>query len=81
MLDGVADAYYQFRKNTDFVAAKSFNTGGGSRTQFRFELLNLTNTPKFSTASTNINKASFGRVSDQRGFSRIWQITSRFTLA
>ncbi len=70
---------YQFRKNIDFVMAKAVQTGGGSNVQFRFEILNLTNTPKFSTAGTNINVSGYGRISDQRGFSRIWQITTRFS--
>ncbi len=69
----------QFRKNIDFVAAKNFNTGGGSRAQIRFEILNITNTIKFTGPQPNINLSSFGRSNSQRGFSRIWQVSTRFT--
>jgi hypothetical protein len=74
----VTDARLQFRKNIDFVLAKDMRIAGGQSAQIRFELLNLTNTPKFGGADNAIDLTSFGRVDDQRGFSRIWQLTFRY---
>jgi len=67
----------QFRKNIDFVLAKN-TTVGDQTAQIRFEILNLTNTTKFGGASTSTNLSSFGRITSQRGFSRIWQMTFRY---
>ena len=49
-------------------------------TQIRFEILNLTNTPKFngSSAGNSIDLSSFGRITSQRGFMRIWQLSFRY---
>ena len=71
------DARLQFRKNIDFVLAKN-TTVGDQTAQIRFEILNLTNTTKFGGASTSTNLSSFGRITSQRGFSRIWQMTFRY---
>jgi hypothetical protein len=71
-----------FRKNLDFVANKSFRTGGSTRTEVKFEMLNLTNTPKFRSApgyETRLEQGSFGRITAQSGFSRITQISLRFS--
>ena len=48
--------------------------------EIRFEILNLTNTAKFGNESTNnaVNLSSFGRISTQAGFMRIWQLTFRY---
>jgi hypothetical protein len=74
----ITDARLQFRKNVDFVLSKDTRFAGGQSAQIRFELLNLTNTPKFGGGDNAINLTSFGRVDDQRGFSRIWQLTFRY---
>jgi hypothetical protein len=74
----ITDARLQFRKNIDFVLSKDTRFGGGQSGQIRFEILNLTNTPKFAGASNNPDLSSFGRVTSQRGFSRIWQLTFRY---
>ena len=74
----IGDARYQFRKNIDLVFAKDTTLGGGQIAQIRFEILNLTNTPKFGGASNSTNLSSFGRITVQRGFSRIWQLTFRY---
>jgi hypothetical protein len=68
-----------FRKNVDFVANKSFRTGGSTRADVRFELLNLTNTPKFRDYNTFVDNATFGQITRQSGFSRITQISLRFS--
>ena len=74
------DARYQFRKNVDFVLTKDTPVGAGAIAQVRFEILNLTNTPKFrGISSTSFNSSTFGRVNQQVGFMRIWQISFRLT--
>ena len=74
------DARYQFRKNIDMVIAKDTEVGGGAVAQIRFEILNLTNTAKFGgISSTEFNNSTFGRVNQQVGFMRIWQISFRLS--
>jgi hypothetical protein len=77
----IGDARYQFRKNIDLSVAKDFRFTSNQAAQVRFEILNLTNTPKFdgSSAPNSVDLSSFGRVTGQRGFMRIWQISFRFT--
>jgi hypothetical protein len=68
---------YQFRNNVDAVVTKE--TPFGSRSaEVRFEILNLTNTPKFGGANTDISSAAFGQITTSRGFSRILQLSFRF---
>jgi hypothetical protein len=75
-----SNARYQFRKNIDMVVAKDTNIGGGAVAQVRFEILNMTNTPKFGGLSSNsFNSSTFGRITQQVGFMRIWQISFRLT--
>jgi hypothetical protein len=68
-----------FRKNLDFVANKAFRTGGSTRAEVRLELLNLTNTPKFRDYNTFLDNATFGQITRQSGFSRITQVSLRFS--
>ncbi len=74
------DARYQFRKNIDLVVAKNTRFAGNQTGQIRFEILNLTNTAKFngSSAGNAIDTSSFGRITSQRGFMRIWQLSFRY---
>ena len=74
------DARYQFRKNIDVSIAKDTRFAGNHTAQIRFEILNLTNTAKFngSSASTAVDSPAFGRITSQRGFMRIWQISFRY---
>jgi hypothetical protein len=75
----VADARYQFRKNIDLVFAKDTTLGKGHSAQVRFEILNLTNTAKFRGIDSNaISDQSFGRITQQAGFMRIWQLSFRY---
>ena len=62
------------------VFSKETRLGGGQSGEVRFEILNLTNTAKFGNESTNnaIDNSSFGRISTQAGFMRIWQLTFRY---
>ncbi|MBI1873573.1 MAG: TonB-dependent receptor, partial [Acidobacteria bacterium] len=73
-----SDARLQFRKNVDVVFAKDTRFAGGQNGQIRFEILNLTNTAKFGGASNNPDSTNFGRISTQRGFMRIWQLSFRY---
>ena len=70
---------YQFRKNVDLVVTKDTRFGRQSL-QVRLELLNLTNTAKFngSSAGNSVDLDSFGRITSQRGFMRIWQFSFRY---
>jgi trimeric autotransporter adhesin len=76
----IDSALTQFRKNIDLVFSKDTKLGGNQVGEIRFEILNLTNTPKFGNESTNnaINTSSFGRIATQAGFMRIWQLTFRY---
>ena len=71
------DNRYQFRQNTDAVFTKSFAIRTHSA-DVRFELLNLTNTPKFGGANTDISSSAFGLITTARGFSRILQLSFRY---
>lgn len=75
----IGDARYQFRKNVDLVISKDTRLMGSHTGQVRFEILNLTNTPKFRGIDSNqINAGSFGRITQQAGFMRIWQLSFRY---
>jgi len=73
------DARYQFRKNIDLVLAKETRFASNQSGEIRFEILNLTNTPKFNGVDNNqINAQAFGRITTQAGFMRIWQLSFRY---
>jgi hypothetical protein len=74
------DARWQFRKNVDFVLTKSATFARSQSGEIRFEILNLTNTPKFGNfpAINQADLSSFGRVDIQAGFMRIWQLSFRY---
>jgi hypothetical protein len=75
----VADARYQFRKNVDLVFAKDTTLAKSHSAQVRFEILNLLNTAKFRGIDSNaISDQSFGRITQQAGFMRIWQLSFRY---
>jgi hypothetical protein len=75
----IGDARYQFRKNVDLVLAKQTRFAGNHSGEIRFEILNLTNTAKFNGIDSNaIDSQSFGRISSQAGFMRIWQLSFRY---
>jgi hypothetical protein len=76
----LGDSRYQFRKNVDLVITKDTRFASNQSFQIRLELLNLTNTAKFngSSAGNAVDLSSFGRITSQRGFMRIWQISFRY---
>jgi trimeric autotransporter adhesin len=67
-----------FRSNLDLVFNKDFRLGGNKRAQFRAEILNATNTPKFRGFGNTFGTAAFGRITTQAGFMRITQLSVRF---
>jgi len=75
------DARWQFRKNADLVMAKDVRFAGSQMGEIRFEILNITNTPKFGNYGSSVNQvnqSAFGRVDIQAGFMRIWQLGFRY---
>ena len=67
-------------RTSTWSIAKDTRFGGNHTAQIRFEILNLTNTAKFngSSAGNSVDLSSFGRITSQRGFMRIWQISFRY---
>jgi hypothetical protein len=63
--------------NTDFSMFKTYSFEN-FKAQFRCEVFNLTNTPQFYGPTTNINSSTFGQITQQANFSRIFQLGVRF---
>ena len=63
--------------NIDFSLFKSYSFEK-VRAQFRCEIFNLSNTPQFYGPQTNINSSTFGQITSQANFSRIFQLGVRF---
>jgi hypothetical protein len=72
------DVRTPFRTNWDLVFNKAFATGGRTRADLRFEVLNALNQPKYARFPVTFGGSSFGRITTQSGFMRIWQISFRF---
>jgi len=68
-----------FRSNWDLSLNKSFRTGGSTRADLRIEVLNVTNTPKFTAYEVRLDQPNFGLITGQAGFSRITQVMLRFS--
>ena len=66
---GIADTDFSLFKSFEFEKMKA---------QFRCEVFNLTNTPQFYGPTTNINSSTFGQITSQANFSRIFQLGVRF---
>jgi trimeric autotransporter adhesin len=65
------------RENLDLVFAKTVPLAGKTRGQFRIELLNATNTPKFVGPAAVFGASTFGTITTQAGFSRLTQFMFR----
>ncbi|HEX4274661.1 MAG TPA: carboxypeptidase regulatory-like domain-containing protein [Bryobacteraceae bacterium] len=63
--------------STDFSMFKSY-TFEKLKAQFRAEVFNLTNTPQFYGPNTNFSQASFGAITSQANFNRVFQLGVRF---
>ena len=62
------------------MIAKDTTFFGSHVGQVRFEILNLTNTAKFrGIDSGGVDSPAFGRITQQAGFMRIWQLSFRYT--
>ncbi len=70
---------HPFRRNVDLVVSKGFDLKSTQRAEIRFEFLNLTNNPMFAGTGTNFGAQDFGRITTTRGYSRITQVTMRYT--
>lgn len=67
------------RNNTDMVISKDVRLTGEAKGQFRVEILNLTNTVKVRGPEQRLGRSSFGLITSQAGFMRIFQLTFRMT--
>ena len=63
--------------NIDLSLFKSYSLER-FKAQFRCEVFNLSNTPQFYGPQTNINSSTFGQITSQANFSRIFQLGVRF---
>jgi trimeric autotransporter adhesin len=68
-----------FRRNLDVTLGKVFRTGGSTTAELKFEMLNATNTPKFTAYEVRLDQSNYGRITSQAGFSRITQVMLRFS--
>jgi hypothetical protein len=67
------------RFSTDLALDKEVRLGGSKRVTLRLEVINLFNTPWYtSLASSSVGAANFGQVTTQANLSRFSQITVRF---
>ncbi len=70
---------HPFRRNVDLVVTKGFELRSTNRAEIRFEFLNLTNNPMFAGTGTNFGAPDFGRITTTRAYSRITQVSMRYT--
>jgi trimeric autotransporter adhesin len=69
-----------WRNSVDISMNKELPLAGSMRATLRVEIINLTNTPWFAALSTtNVNAANFAQVTTQGNYSRLAQITLRFS--
>jgi len=54
----------------DFAALKRFSLTERFKTEFRFEMYNMWNTPNFNTPKTSVTSASFGKITNTNGPAR-----------
>jgi hypothetical protein len=66
------------RGNLDLVFSKNVSLARSMTVQFRAEILNATNTPKFVGPAQVFGLSTFGEITTQAGFSRTSQFTLRF---
>jgi trimeric autotransporter adhesin len=65
------------RSNLDLVMAKTVPLPRRAKGQFRIEMLNATNTPKFVGPASQFGVSTFGTITTQAGFSRTTQFMFR----
>jgi hypothetical protein len=64
--------------NTDFSMFKTWAYRERYKAQFRLEVFNLTNTPQFYGPNTQVGSSTFGQITTQANFPRVFQIGVRF---
>jgi hypothetical protein len=64
--------------NWDISVFKTFTILEKYRAQFRAEAINAFNTPLFNSPSTTFGSGSFGQISQQANFPRMYQLGLRF---
>ena len=67
--------------NIDFSMFKTFSAellGTTFHAQFRCEVFNLTNTPQFYGPNTTFGSSTFGQITSQANFPRVFQLGVRF---
>ena len=65
------------RSNLDMVFSKTLPLAGRLKGEFRVELPNATNTPKFVGPASQFGVSTFGTITTQAGFSRTTQFMLR----
>jgi hypothetical protein len=67
------------RNSTDLALNKEVRTGGRTSTTLRVEIINLFNTPWYTSLASNaLGNSSFGRETTQANYSRFAQLSLRF---
>ena len=66
--------------NIDFSLFKTFSLLERFKAQFRAEVFNLTNTPQFYGPNTTFGNSTFGQITTQANFPRVFQLGVRFFL-
>lgn len=66
-----------FRTNYDVSLSKHLAVAGALKAEFRLEVLNATNSPKFVGPETRLGSATFGRITQQAGLMRLTQVMLR----
>ncbi len=54
--------------------------GANFKAQFRAEVFNMTNTPQFYGPNTTFGSSTFGQITTQANFPRVFQLGVRFML-
>jgi hypothetical protein len=64
--------------NIDFSVFKTYGLYEQFKAQFRAEVFNLTNTPQFYGPNTTFGSSTFGQITSQANFPRVFQLGVRF---
>jgi hypothetical protein len=66
------------RNSADLAINKQFHTGGRTATTLRIEIINLFNTPWYTSLASNaLGNSNFGRETTQANYSRFAQLSLR----
>jgi hypothetical protein len=73
------DTRTPMRNNWDFVATKAVRFVGSVRGEIRFEVLNITDTPKVRGPISALGAGNYGQIRVQSGFMRLTQLMFRLS--